>query len=210
MTDLPHPVPVPSLSGHTRFVRLMRYGLPVAALGLVGMVIAWPGLYDRNSAVTLAVATGGALTGDAAMVNPRFSGTGGKGKPFRIVGERATQDPENRDLVTVTKPSGNMTLGDGSALTVTAETGQFDNGKKTLSLEGGVTAATAAGHRFQAGAVDVDLDQETLVSRTPVTADGPAGQIAARGFRVENGGDVLHFSGGVKAIIRPGAQGERP
>ena len=86
------------------------------------------------------------------MSNASFVGTDKDGKPFKIHAKIGYQEYENPDIIfmetvsgVITRTSGNETITDN----ITANTGQYNNVKRTITLLGNVKIDSSNGDRVR-------------------------------------------------------------
>ncbi|HJP21881.1 MAG TPA: LPS export ABC transporter periplasmic protein LptC [Alphaproteobacteria bacterium] len=192
---------------YSRFVGLMKFVLPATALGLTGLVLAWPGGGSDPDAIRLSFASlESDEQGNPGMTNARFVGSDRRDRPFLVTADRALQDNDNPGRVNLRTLQADMTLSNGMWLTMIAESGLYDRDKQTLDLVGPVNIFSDAGYEFHAQSSTVDLAAATASSDLPVKGQGPFGVLSADGFRFLDQGRRLIFEGGVKLVVHPGGR----
>lgn len=201
----PGPPTIAVSKRHTRFVGLMKLVLPAIAAALIGIMLVWPGVYDRGRPLSLSFAElQRSPTEDLAMVNPRYLGTAADGRPFMITAEKAVQDPEDLRRITLETLQADMTLGDGTWLSLMAEGGLYHQGRQTLQLTGPVSVYSDIGYEFHAGDVAVDLGRGTASTDSAVNGHGPFGVLKADRMRIADRGRHLIFNDNVVVILHTG------
>ena len=191
---------------YSRFVGLMKFGLPVAAAALVVLVVSWPETDDRDAGFRIGYSLG---LGDAeapGMVNARYVGTDANKRPFVVTADSATPEAGNPDRITLVALQADITLDDERWVTVIAETGVYDRLAQTLRLGEAVSLYSDDGFELHAGSALIDLEAASATSDAPVQAQGPLGILTADSFRIAAAGRRLHFIGAVTATIDPGAR----
>lgn len=186
----------------SRFVRRMRFILPLLALGLFAIVFVWGDIQSNNIIPTSEEAAKLAPTiGKNELVNPRFESVDKDNQPFVMTAKRALQDSADENLVMLEEPNGNVKLKSGETITITSERGSFRQNNKMLLLRGGVVMKHDAGYQLQMEEIDVDLNNNTAVSKVDVTGEGPEGTLQAKGL--QGTGDTGHiiFNGPAKLIL---------
>lgn len=192
--------------GYSRFVTFMKVLLPMIALVLIALVVIWPQLDLGNRRFGLRFAKLEATEADVpAMVNARFVGADRKDQPFTITADLARNLLSGKDAVELEMPKADITAADGSWIVLTANEGVYDQQGKHLNLEGSVNLFHDSGYEFITKAADVDLATGSAVSHQPVRGQGPFGQLKAEGFRLEDKGRTIFFTGKAKLTIYPGA-----
>jgi len=192
-----------------RYVTLLRIALPLAALLLAALVIAWPQLQNRER-------TGFSLTPtrtdpkeleQLTMVNPRFVGLDSKQQPYTVTAKSATQERAGADLILLDYPQADILLDNGAWATVTGRYGRYSQKEQILDLEGDINVFHDAGYEFHTEQAQVDLANDTIAGDVPVTGHGPGGTIDANGFMILDHGQTVIFTGDSKLHLNPGSQG---
>ncbi|MDP6704932.1 MAG: hypothetical protein QF893_01205 [Alphaproteobacteria bacterium] len=189
---------------HSRFVGAMKLLLPAAAAALIVAVLAWPGAFDGDGSLDFSFAAFRSGEDEAlAMLRPRYLGTDAEGRPFTITADTATQDPADLRRVTLVDMQADMTMTDGSWITLLARGGVFHQGRKTLSLDGPVSVHSDLGYEFHTGDLAVDLAAGAVEARSPVSGQGPLGRLSADAMTIEEQGARLHFRDNVSVTLYP-------
>ena len=188
---------------YSRFVGLMKYGLPAVAAALIGAVIAWPTAYDRVNEFRLSYALSAADSGQPGMLNARYVSVDKADRPFVVTADSAVLDPVDADRVKLTALQADMTLNDDSWITLLAEQGEYDRERKILILSDEVDVFSDHGYEFHAKSTRVLLDSGTAISDLPVHGQGPLGTVRADRFRAYDRGQRLSFEGAVHVIVYP-------
>ena len=192
---------------YSRFVSLMKFLLPVIALVVVVLVVAWPHINTSDLKFRLGI-TVLKLTGaaDPSMINPRYVGTDSDNQPFSITADLARNIIDKGADVTLVMPKADITLEDGTWLVLTANDGVFSRTEKKLLLAGAVNLFHDSGYEFRTERATIDLSAGTAESNDPVTGQGAFGLLKGSGFRMMNKGKVIHFLGKSKLTLYPGAK----
>ncbi len=188
---------------YSRFVGLMRYLLPAVALVMVIAVIAWPDLYKHGENIVALPGPSGP-DGELTMEKPRYIGKDGKGRPFVVTAETATQDAKDKRQVTLSALQADLTMSDGTWVTIGADEGIYHQGRKTLDLIGNVNVFSDQGYEFHGQAAVVDLEANTVTSTDPVQGQGPFGLLNANAMKIFNKDQRIVFSRGVRLTLYPG------
>ncbi|MBM3569957.1 MAG: hypothetical protein FJX46_14520 [Alphaproteobacteria bacterium] len=193
-------------SGSRALVRWLKIGLPLAALVLVGLVLAWPDPTRKGAGLQLVFSPGDGKAGQPGLIGGRFVGLDRKGQPFVVTANTALQriGLQVYDLVDIQADIGRK---DGGWIGIKALRGVLDRERQTLALDGGIEIYSDSGYEFATHAALIELKQGRVVSTVPVQGQGPAGTIVADGLVVLERGRVMEFAGPVRARIFPRAQG---
>lgn len=189
---------------YSRFVTVMKRALPIAAAGLIAIVIVYSLIPRQSEKVSLAWERLGKIDNDLAMLKPRLTGADHKGNPFLITADSAVQDPTNVKRATLNNVSADLTLDHGRWLNATAAKGFVDMDKNWLALTGGIAVFSDDGYELHTARADVDLKQGIFKGPAQVSGHGPAGTLSADTFEVDRETSQLILQGHVHMTIQPG------
>ena len=194
------------LAGYSRYVRFMKFILPAAALALTATIMIWPQVQviDKNSSIGLSAAKLSDKK-SVSMVNARFVGTDLKKQPFSITADIARNLLLGGTQIELDMPKADITVGNGGWLVLTAKTGVYDQENKTLNLEGAVNLFHDSGYEFRTKSAGINLNSGIALSKVKVEGQGPFGHLLAEGFRIEEKGNRIYFSGKCKLTLFPNA-----
>lgn len=189
---------------YSRFVRLMKIVLPVAAALLVAAVMAWPGDDDKAPDFQLSLmGLERTEAGELGMSKGRFIGTDTRNQPYVITAESARPDGVNSMNVTLRTLQADLSMADGTWLSVTAPSGRFDRTAEQLKLTGPVDIFSSNGFELHTPEATVDMKTGTASGDATVQATGPMGNLTAQSFRFGRSGQHV-FTGKVRLVVRPG------
>jgi len=178
----------------------MKMLLPATALVLIALVILWPQLLPQDA--TLGTARVPVADVDTSrMSSPRFVGVDEAYRPYEIVATEAMQQSDNEDVVHLTLPQGDITLDDGTWITLTAGTGVWHKTAETVDLAGGVDLFHDEGHTLTTSEATIDIPNGSATSLRPTVGHGPSGVIEGEGFRLKDRGARIEFTGKAKAVL---------
>lgn len=188
------------------FVGLMKVLLPAMAAALVLLVVVWPQIMLDDDRFRLSVTE---LTVDQAenltMLNARFDGIDENNQPYRVTSDMATQSTQDKDLIELELPKADITLEGGDWLAVTARSGEYRREAQLLDLIGSVNLFHDKGFELRTESAQINLEAGTAEGHDPVKGQGTAGTIDSEGFRVEDRGARIFFTGKSHLTILPEA-----
>jgi lipopolysaccharide export system protein LptC len=189
---------------YSRFVRLAKIALPLIALALVMVLVAWPQTQHQDSSfrVSLAALPEGEA-GESGMTRARFVGTDAKDQPFFITAERAVPNDINPERITLDTLQADLTLNSGAWVSMLSVTGLYDRTQQSLTLQDGVDIFADNGFALHTASARIDLADGTANGTEPVRAQGPMGELNADSFRMERDGRRLFFEGNVRMTLQP-------
>ena len=185
-------------------VGVLRVALPIAALVLVGLVMAWPQLVGRGAGLIAPMLVPDEIAGADVMLmhQPRYVGQTENAEPFELTAASAYLDPIRPDRVHLDQPVGDLDSAGRRDFRIVAVSGIYDRNKENLELSGGIELTTSDGYRFESPSASVDLDRARVVGREPIAGAGPNGTLAAERFEFEDGGKILRFKGRVRVTLQ--------
>ncbi len=184
-------------------VRMAKRLLPLVAVMLLALLMAWPSL--RHDAAIKQISTNPKIGEPASgqMSNGRYNGVNDAGEPFTVTAVSANQADENK--VNLLSPVGDISQHGGSWLQVKGQRGVYDQQTGQLDLAGDVVLYRDDGTRMESNTVTVDTKQSAATSADQVHAEGPFGTLDAQGFALLDSGAVIQFTGPGRLVLQ-GAQ----
>jgi len=142
----------------------------------------------------------------AGMVGPQFEGLDGQGRPFVVRAQTADFVSEDERFVRLERPEGDLALSDGSAVAITAAQGVYDREVQFMQLAGEVTLFHDDGFEVVTESAVLDFPGGRAEGSDPVEGEGPVGHIAAEGFRIEEDGARVFFTGRSRLVLYSGEE----
>ncbi len=185
---------------HSRWVRLLRVGLPAMVVVGVGVfaVSAYFGSAPAIDFSNIRVDPNGVV-----MEQPNVSGFQNNGLAYRLQAVRAVQDNATPDIVRLETVDATFGLSANDTATVGAGRGIYDTKRSTIALSGGITIITTGGVHATMEEADVDLERGTVRSSRPVAIEATEGRINADAMEMLDGGRRMLFRGTVRMTFTP-------
>lgn len=196
-------------AGYTRFVRIMRMALPLAAVGVITILFIRAGVED-NLIVPLESDKPEIQMQNIAkneLLNPKFESMDKKSQPYKITADRAVQGKKNKDLIMLDRPIGVMTMKDGVQVRVHSDTGAYRQDTERFFLQGGVFMEHADGYTLSSEEAHIDLKQNFAWSDKDVQGQGPDVLISATGVRADGNTGEIIFTGPAMLVLENGVGG---
>ena len=193
-------------AAYTRFVRVMRLALPLAAIGIAGLVMSWPRLEETMEKVPQQ----SAIPQTAAkneLIEPRFESADDKDQPFSMTAKRALQSARDPDVVLLDGPKADITLKDGTWIAAESDKGAYRQKAESLLLEGNVRLFYDEGYEVKTEKLLVNMKENKAWSDLPIIGQGPAGTIEATGVQAEGTTGKLVFTGPAKLVLNQALKG---
>ncbi len=193
-------------NGYSLFVGTLKVLLPAILAAMALLILAWPQIVPDDASFRMGLMDFGPEDAEhLTMVNPRYQGRDDRNRPFTVDAREAMQARSDPDSVTLDRPQAEITLADDGWLALDAVDGQYQREAQHLRLTGNVSLFHDHGFEMQTEAADVDLKAGRAESFTAVSGRGPEGTIAAEGFRVEDKGERIFFTGKSRLVFYPEA-----
>lgn len=188
-------------SGYSWFVKIAKLALPIAALVVIGIVVA---NLNENAVeqqiVEMPKDAAQTTPGQIELIAARYEGTDEKGQAYTVSADKATRGTE-KDSVLLDKPKGDLMLENKSWLAVHADKGTYSMDSGHLNLSDNVRLFHDAGYELLMESAAIDIKTRNATSDKPVKGHGPLGEIAAQSLRIDNGGENVVFGGPVTLKI---------
>jgi lipopolysaccharide export system protein LptC len=194
---------VSAQSRHYSFlVRKLRLILPLVIVAIFVALLAWSDSDKTVKAVPKEDVSPETM-GKNELLNPKFEAEDEKQQPYTITATKAFQEPDNLDLVILDKPVADISLKDGSWIALESQDGKFTQSAGDLSLDGDVKLYHDDGYELRTSHVDINIRDQVVTSTSPVSGQGPAGDITASGLTAKGQDGTLVFTGPAKLVLRP-------
>lgn len=191
-----HPVPAGAHHRYSRFVGTMKLVLPALAVGLLGLVVAWPRLTAHDDRFQLGFAQlAPSAVRDLSMVNARFFGLNRRNQPFTLTADVATEDSPGSGLIVLDQPKADFLTPAGKGVYIEARRGFYNQKTQMLDLQNEVNLYHEDGYELHTEKAHVDLKASTAGGDVPVQGHGPQGRIDGQGFRILEKGTQVVVSG---------------
>jgi lipopolysaccharide export system protein LptC len=180
-------------------ITVTKWLLPLGALGLLALIALWPEI-DRATAKARLVMNhvSGELDG-GKLIDARYNGMDEKGRPYTVTAATAWQIDTER--VGLTLPQGDITLENGTWLTLTSKEGTFIKHGNQLDLVKEVTLYRDDGTTLHTESASIDLKAGAAAGSESVHVEGPFGVLDAQGFTVMDKGAAIDFPGPAHVIL---------
>lgn len=193
-----------SSASHSRFVKLMKTALPLVALILVVLIMAWPYFGNNKDGFKIEFSTLKILPGeDTGVDNARYFGVDDLSRPFTISADLARFPHGPKGVITLEVPKADMTLDDGTWLVMTSKVGKYDQQKKLLELSGDVNMFHDMGYEIITEEIDINLAKSDAIGTKPVSGHGPFGELNANGVRIDKNNQTIFFLGRSRLLLFP-------
>lgn len=187
--------------GYTFFVKSMRVILPLAAVGLLAVVITWPDMEKRVEPIRKEELLPDAANIQNELLQPKFESVDDKGQPYTLTAALATQSRENPDILHLDKPVGRMTLEKDGWVAIESASGIYEQRNEKLFLAGAVTLTNDGGYKLVSDEMRINLKTSEAFSDRDVDVQGPDGTIRASGMEAFSEKGLLVFKGPATMVL---------
>jgi lipopolysaccharide export system protein LptC len=187
-------------SRHSRRVRLLKFGLPLAALFAIGFFTAATILVDTKLP-TPSVESVAMTDGRIVMAKPKMEGFDADKRPYTMTAERAIQQSASSSIVELEKITADLPFGKAETAKLTADGGVFDNAANKLDLKDNIRFFTSDGLQAVLTKASINLSTNEMTSDAPVDIITEGSHITADRMKIEEGGKVFVFESRVRLKI---------
>ncbi len=181
---------------HSRFVRFLRWALPMMMVAVVGVLAGLIGAHalKRQAGAHDAVS-------QIKMTNPRFFGRDNQGRAFMLQARQAARDEQDLQKVLLQFPQVTLDVDGAHPSTLTADTGVYREDTRILTLKGHVRADDAKMTSFATDQAVVNTRTGQVTGPEAIAGQTPIGTVKSNQFEVKDKGDRLIYKGGVHARL---------
>ncbi len=189
---------------HSRHVRWLRVGVPVAIAAVLVTVVAinyMPpiGGFRLPGDLGKLVIHGTMIT----MQQPRLTGVTTDSRAYEFSADSAAQDITKPNLVELRQLRAKMGMQDNSTVELTALSGTYDVKAEILTLENNIRLVSSTGYEGTLSTAVIDVRKGNVVSDRPVWVKMLNGVLNAKRLDIVDHGSVVRFSG-VAMTLQPG------
>ena len=207
----PPALPQPRRSQHGRLARFARIALPLAALGLAGLIFAWSRINPIIERIHISETEQAPEEIETVtMENARFAGVDAQNRSFNVTSARAVQSADDSNHIDLQLPKADIVLASGAKVAVESDTGGLQRDTQILDLVGKVLLRQDQDYEFRTTKARIDLNARTAAGDAPVSGRWPQGEIQAEGFEILDGGARVIFRGRSRAVFQPQQESVTP
>jgi lipopolysaccharide export system protein LptC len=188
---------------YSRFVTIMKRALPLAAAALLAAVLVYAlqPRQENKQRVAMSFERLGIVNDDLAMMKPRLTGTDDEGDPYVVTAEEAIQDKQDSHRASLKSVEGDVTLKDGTWITMLAPAGVLDARSRHLALDGAISVYADSGYEVHTTTANVDMRTAIITGNRAVSGQGPVGIFRADRFRIDRRARKVFLYGNVHMTI---------
>lgn len=186
---------------YSRLISLAKIVLPGTGLAILAVALLWQDIVPQSITRRIAPVIGLEALRQHEMSQPKFVGTDDKNRPYQVEAKSARLAHAKSDTVILEQPKASVTLDSGNWVAVTSRDGEFNQKTRIISLNGDVYVFHDANYTFRTEKATVDTEKKRAWGDKPVVATGPKGTIESKGFRIEDKGATIIFTGKTKVVL---------
>jgi lipopolysaccharide export system protein LptC len=188
---------------HSRFVRWLKYILPVLVLAAAGLF--WARVsFIPDGFDTLVESAGIDIESNSVIMNrPQISGFEGTRRAYEVKALEAIQSLSDPKVITFKQIEATIGLDQAGTAMIVAGKGIYDGNINSLTISDGITIETTDGYSARFTDAAIDLDASSLATDNPLEISSRDGWLRANSARVLDGGKRVSFFGGVALSFLP-------
>jgi lipopolysaccharide export system protein LptC len=183
-------------------IRKLRIILPVIATCILFAVLVFSDRKDPIEARPIEEIVK-QETGANELIDAQFSSKDEKDRPYTITSDRAYQEHSDSDEIQLENPKANLHVDNNTTISLEGQSGTYDQEKQLLHLKGNVKLLQNEGYEIVTDTVDININNQTANSNSPVSGQGPAGDIKASGLKASGDQSILIFKGPATLTLQP-------
>ena len=191
---------------HSRLVKLLRVGLPVMALGLLGY-------YALSLSVSWKLGAGRIKVGevqlspdDLTMKNAKYFGLTKDGGSYEVRAKKAIVQFNKDAPIQLIDIDGDLLQPNNVVTKLKAKQGLLDNTKNELELYDGIEIDATNGLKARMSRAKVYSKENRVISKEPVDLTMPTGQVRGDNMTLRTDTREATFVGNVKTHLMPQTQ----
>lgn len=188
---------------HSRRVRLLRFGLPAAALILAAAYALTLTASWRLGSGKLGVDGVSVTADDLTMKNPRYADKTKDGGHYEVRAKKAIMGFNQNTPIKLIDIDGDLVQPNNVVTKLKAKRGLYSNATGELELFDGIEIDASNGLTARLSRAMVYSKEHRIVSNEPVTATMPAGSVQGATMTMNTGTHEASFVGDVKVRLVP-------
>jgi lipopolysaccharide export system protein LptC len=186
---------------YSRLIGLAKIVLPGTGLAILAVALLWQDIVPQAITKRAGPAIGLEALRRHEMSAPKFVGTDDRNRPYQVEAKSARLAHAKSDTVILEQPKASVTLESGNWVAVTSRDGEYNQKTRVIAMIGDVYLFHDANYTFRTERATVDTEKKRAWGDRPVVATGPKGTIESTGFRIEDKGATIIFTGKTKVLL---------
>ncbi len=189
---------------HSIRVRKLKVLLPVAA-AVISFAFIGVAIIRSYVPENLSIESARIEDGKIVMERPAISGRNSDGINYSMVADRALQDIENPNKITLQDVKAAVPINDEVIARVAATGADFDRGSDILDLKSPFDVNLSNGITARFKSAHLNIPGGIMDSRDPVNITMTGGAIVADSLKITDKGHTITFIGQVRVNVDPAA-----
>jgi lipopolysaccharide export system protein LptC len=193
---------------HTRFVRLLKFAIPVGSALTIGTLVAWS-VFNPLGRLIPGLTIGPVTVSGSkiAMEAPRLTGFRKDNRAYEVTAVAAYQDIRKPNVIELKDMKAKLVLDDnGGTAHLVSSSGIFDTGKEHLDLNRDIKVWTNKGEVVDLKSASFDFKTGNGSSREAVRITTPTMTVDAQSLDLSENGQKITFTGGVRTVLKGGGE----
>jgi len=189
---------------HSRVVRVLRIGVPVA-VGLATVAIFLMTYFNPLRMLAKLPLNVGDLVVSGTkitMEKPHLSGFTRDARAYELTADAAAQDLTKPDIVELHNIHAKLQMQDQTSVELQAVLGLYNTKGEILKLDRNIDLSSSTGYAGHLSEAVIDVRKGHIVSEKPVDVKLLQGVLHSNGLTIENSGDIVRFEGGVTMTLK--------
>ena len=189
---------------HSRRVRLLRVGLPLAAVIACALLALISWFNPLRMLAKLPISVGDVIVSGTKikMENPKLSGFTRDKRRYDIAAGAAAQDLTQPGMIELHDISAIFEMQNKTTMKLVARDGTLDTKNDRLTLERDIVITSSKGEEGYLEQAFIDTKHGNVVSEKPVRLKLINGTVNGNRFELTNSGEVVRFENGVVAHVK--------
>lgn len=193
---------------HSAFVRLMRIGVPLGAVGGLAIVALLTWFNPLRALSNIPIPTVGKVVIQGTKITmeaPRLTGFTRDNRAYIVTADAAAQDFMKPEVIELSGIKANVEMQDKGVIDVKAVAGLYNTKSELLTLTQYILLTSSSGYEGHLTEAVFDVKKGHIVSEKPVEVLMMSGVIRSNRMEVIDNGALLRFDGGVVMDIKANA-----
>ncbi len=186
---------------HSKLVSRLRIALPILAVAVSGLYFISPKLHVSIGNMDASVESLVIEKGNLRMVNPKLEGANKEKGVYVVTAKYAEQAVANPDIIHLTEIKAEMNDAKKGWSRLSAPKGKFETKTEKLQLIGDIRAAQSTGMVAHLKRADVNMKEQIVISKVPVTVTFPSGVLDSHSMHLNMPASEVVFEGDVRVRL---------
>ncbi len=188
---------------YSRFIRAMRYILPLLALGLLAVVVTWSEIDHKIVAIPQEdlLSPSENILGQTELTNPKFDTVDEFNQPISVTADQALQNQSNPDIIHLKKPIANFKTEGGNAIYVESLNGTLEQKEEKLFLQDKIKITHDDGYVLEGNELRLNMKTKQAFSDKDVKITSDRAVINAQGLDGNMETGIIIFKGPATLIL---------